>query len=404
MVFKKKSQGEIITIVLIILIVIAAVVIVWNAVKKVIQDAAGGIDTDIFSVDLKISKVVIDYTGKRVQFAVERGSDSAEVAKLFVYMFGKDSSGKDLTLMYELKSPGNPVPLPLETKIYNYFNIDGFLSGSITKIIVYAVSPKDKKGIAFTYIITGKEPSNPFALGGTGVPWSSVPINPILSLNCEYGTTWTDKLPIDCCNPSSGSGKGKKTEIKKLKSGSSAGCPEFSESRCTTLWAACDGPPGPSCTYSTTWINDIYCYTGGCTDPKARRQTRTKTGGGSECTDTQQCIADSKCIGGCYALWGYGWGFGCGHGTDWGYGKGVCCGGNTVSDVYGWGFGCSYGHGYGLGFGCKCDNPVWGYEDSDYDNCGYGNSKWYCDGLPSGYSLNINDCDGNEGWDSSCSC
>jgi len=396
----KRTQGEIITVVLIILVVIAGIVIVWNAVKKVIQDMASGIETEILSVELKISKVVIFYGNpsdpeKKIQFAVERGNDNAEVAKLLVYIIGKDASGNDLTQMYELKSPANPVPAPLETRIYNYFDISDFQTNSIIKIIVYSVSPKGKKGIAATYIVTGKEPTNPTALGVGGVDWSKGnPIIPVGKTSCVYSSTWTDMSPITCCNAVSGSGLGRIYEVQERVSGDAGICDSLRPKRCVKVYAACDShsgspspPPSGGCSYSS-WVDDENCYTGGCSDPTARRQTRSVFSG-SGCFATSQCIFDDRCQDGCYAPWGYGWGYGCGYGDMWGCGEGVCC---TASGEYGYvengcGYGCGYGYGFGYGYGCKCYNFVEGYEDSDGDGYGYGYGE-ICsgDGLPSGYS------------------
>ena len=152
---KKRAQAGIITTILIVLIVVVAVVIVWNVVKNVVTEKSGEIELDILSVNFKISSVYVNYLEGKLQFAVERGSDNANISSIKIIVYGKDISDNEITKDYNIFN----VPAPLETKVINYLAIGDFKA--VTKFAVYPVSDKGKPGISVVYNIKTTEPSAP---------------------------------------------------------------------------------------------------------------------------------------------------------------------------------------------------------------------------------------------------
>jgi hypothetical protein len=110
---QRKAQAQIITVVLIILIVIGGILIVWNVVKRTVEENSEQVGTEALMIKLEIKKAQAG-AGGGLEVEVHRGVGKGNISELKFIL--EDENGQTYT-----ETVSEDLPDELETKIYSIF-------------------------------------------------------------------------------------------------------------------------------------------------------------------------------------------------------------------------------------------------------------------------------------------
>jgi len=147
---RKRGLSGIVVTVLLILIVFAAIVIVWNVVRNTLSNSTEDINVDIFSTELRLSNIYVNYVSEDIFVSVERGSDNANLDSIKVILAGENS--KEYTIS------GEDIPKTLEKRNWRFDTVG---INPINKISVYPVFQKGKIGMEERYDLKASDEKNP---------------------------------------------------------------------------------------------------------------------------------------------------------------------------------------------------------------------------------------------------